>query len=72
MLMEIRPVAAPNILVVEIADRIAGRGGRLKQAVLDHPAITENRAAAEASRQRALAQNPEILQKLYPEKFPKR
>lgn len=69
MLLEIRPQAAPNIIVVEIVDDLTGRGGELIKAVLNHPTITAQRATAEESRQRLLKENPEILKKLHPEKF---
>lgn len=69
LLLEIRPVAAPNILIVEMVDKIAGRDGKLLQAVLDHPKITEQRAAAEKNRQEMLERRPELLKEFYPEKF---
>lgn len=70
-LLEIRPMAAPNILIVAMADQLAGREGRLLQAVLDHPVLTAQRETAEANRQKLLQDRPELMQKLYPEKFPK-
>ncbi len=71
MLIEIRPVAAPNILVVEMVDQMANRKGRLLQAVKDHPVLAEQRRRAEENRQAALARNPALAEKLFPEKFPK-
>lgn len=64
-----RPQAAPNILVLLLADRIAGREGKLLQAVLDHPGMTAARAATEARRQELLKADPDLAQKLFPEKF---
>ena len=59
-LLKLRPMAAPNILMVEMADKLAGRGGRLAEAVRQHPQITAQRKAAEMSRQ---------SKKISPEKF---
>jgi len=70
MLAEMRPVAAPNILVVAFADDIAGRGGALVAAVERHGVFAENRRRAELSRQRQLEKDPSLWKKLYPEKFP--
>lgn len=56
-LLRIRPVAAPNILVVEHADAVANRGGRLVDAVLAHPGMERAREKAEISRQRWIAKN---------------
>lgn len=69
-LLEIRPIAAPNILMVGMVDTISGREGRLLQAVLDHPVLTAQRGQAESNRQKMLQDRPELLKKLYPEKFP--
>ena len=71
MLLEIRPIAAPNIIVVEMVDQLAGRGGKLLQAVKDHPVLTEQRLKTEENRKAALARNPELAKKIFPEKFPK-
>lgn len=62
-LMDIRPVAAPNILIVEMADRLAGRNGKLLAAVLKHPQMTAQRQEAEQVRQN------HWLRKAHPEKF---
>lgn len=70
-LLALRPVAAPNIIVIEMVDALAGRGGNLLQAVLDHPVLTQQREAAEKLRQAAIAKNPKLAKKLFPEKFPK-
>lgn len=68
-LLEIRPIAAPNIIMVEMLDKLTGREGRLLQAVLDHPVLSEQRRVAEANRQALLRDRPEMLQKMHPEKF---
>jgi hypothetical protein len=70
-LLEIRPVAAPNIIIVEMVDSLTGRGGKLVSALLNHPQISEQRKQAEDNRQSVLKNRPELLKKLYPEKFPK-
>jgi predicted protein tyrosine phosphatase len=54
-LLRLRPIAAPNILVVEHADIVANRNGRLVDAVLAHPGIERAREKAEISRQRWLS-----------------
>ena len=68
-LLGIRPIAAPNIIVVEMVDRLAGREGRLLAAILAHPQISEQREQAENNRQSLLKSRPDILKKNYPEKF---
>jgi predicted protein tyrosine phosphatase len=68
-LLILRPIAAPNIIVVEMVDQLAERGGKLLQAVLNHPTLTAQRAETEKNRQAALAKRPEIAKKLFPEKF---
>ena len=70
-LLAIRPEAAPNILVVEMIDRIAGRDGRLLQAVKDHPVLSAQRAKAEENRQNWLKRDPDAAHRMFPEKFPK-
>lgn len=69
MLLDIRPIAAPNIIMVEMLDTLTGREGKLLQAVLDHPVIGEQRRVAEENRQSLLRERPEMLQKMHPEKF---
>jgi predicted protein tyrosine phosphatase len=69
LLLEIRPIAAPNIIMVEMLDTLTGREGRLLQAVLDHPVIDAQRKKTEQNRQDLLRERPEILQKMHPEKF---
>lgn len=69
-LLDIRPQAAPNIIVVEFVDVLTGRNGKLLQAVLQHEGLTAARARTEKDRQRALERNPELAYKLFPEKFP--
>lgn len=66
-LLDIRPVSAPNIIIVEMVDRLAGRGGKLLAAVLAHPVLTAQRAEAEAARQ-AYMKDPEMMKKFLPEK----
>jgi len=68
MLLAIRPQAAPNILVVEMVDKLTGRGGKLLQATLDHPVIAAQRAQAEQNRQDILQERPEFYERMYPEK----
>jgi len=70
-LLEIRSIAAPNILIVEMADILTGREGKLLAAVLNHPQISEQRRQAEENRQQVLKTRPELMKELYPEKFPK-
>lgn len=69
-LLSIRGVAAPNILVVEIADEIAGRGGKLLAAVKAHERIDRQRRETEENRMHWLKKNPEMAKKLFPEQLP--
>ena len=69
MLLALRPQAAPNILMVEMLDELTGRGGKLVQAVLDHPVITAQRAQAESNRRDLAREKPELFRKMFPEKF---
>ena len=57
-LLAIRPIAAPNIIVVGMVDELTGRGGRLVKAVLDHPGLTAAREAAIASRAEYIKKHP--------------
>jgi len=50
-LLKIRPIAGPNIIMVEILDRLLGRGGELVEAVLTHPTISANRQRNDEGRQ---------------------
>jgi predicted protein tyrosine phosphatase len=68
MLLALRPQAAPNILVVEMVDKLTGRNGKLLQATLDHPVIAAQRAQAEQNRQDILQERPEFYERMYPEK----
>ncbi len=68
-LLAIRPVAAPNILMVEMIDQITGRGGTLLAAVLAHPQIDRQRRETEEARQSFMRSNPETARKIFPEKF---
>ena len=70
MLLAIRPQAAPNILVMEMVDQLAGRNGKLLQAVLDHPGISEKRAQAESNRRDMMRERPEWFARMHPEKAP--
>jgi predicted protein tyrosine phosphatase len=70
-LLEIRPIAAPNIIIVEMVDSLTGRGGKLLSAVLNHPQISEQRKQTEENRQRLLKDRPDLARKIHPEKFPK-
>ncbi len=68
MLIALRPQAAPNILVMEMIDEMTGRGGKLLQAVLDHPGISAARTQAEANRRDIMRENPEYALRMFPEK----
>jgi len=70
-LLQIRPQAKPNMLVVEMADQLAGRGGKLVAAVKNHPVLQATRAKAEEGRQSWLQENMDSYKKMHPEKFPK-
>ena len=65
----IRPIAAPNLAVIEIADELLGLEGRLTQAVLDDDLFTQNREKAEARRVEQM-NDPEFLKNFAPEKAP--
>lgn len=70
MLLDIRPTAGPNIIVVEHADVLTGRGGKLLAAVKENETITVKRQKAEMGRAGWLARNPDTYKKMHPEKFP--
>lgn len=70
-LLKIRPQSAPNIIVVEMVDRLTGRQGKLLQAVKDHPVLAAQRDAVEKGRQAWLARDPAAYRRMNPEKFPK-
>jgi hypothetical protein len=70
-LLEIRPIAAPNIIIVEMIDSLTGRGGKLLSALLNHPQISAQRKQAEENRQWVLKNRPDFAKKIFPEKFPK-
>jgi predicted protein tyrosine phosphatase len=70
ILLDIRPIAAPNIIIVEMVDELTGRDGKLLQAVRDHEKITAARERTEARRKEWLENNPETYRKMHPEKFP--
>jgi predicted protein tyrosine phosphatase len=69
MLLAMRPQAAPNILMVEMLDDLTGRGGKLTQAVLDHPVLSAQRAQAEENRRSLARERPDLYRKMFPEKF---
>ncbi len=49
-LIKIRPIAAPNLAIVEQGDLLLGQKGALIKAVLADPNVTERRAASERAR----------------------
>jgi len=67
-LLEIRPQAAPNILVVEMIDQLTNRAGKLLQAVLENPTLAAARAQTEANRRDIMLQNPDYALRMFPEK----
>ncbi len=67
-LLEIRPVAAPNMLVIEIVGEIAGRKNELIAAVKENKEMYTNIKTVRYSREHWLKKNPEIAAKLFPEK----
>ncbi len=70
MLLKIRPIAAPNIIVVEMVDALTGRNGKLLQAFSADTRMIEARKQAEISRQNWARRNAETYAKMHPEKFP--
>jgi predicted protein tyrosine phosphatase len=58
-LLVTRPIAAPNIIVVALADHIADCGGTLLRAVEENRIIAAQRAEAEKNRARWRERNPE-------------
>lgn len=62
-LIEIRPIAAPNILVVEMVDKLTGRNGKLLQAVLDDKKLTAAREAAAIEREKWIKKYEEAQKK---------
>lgn len=70
-LLRIRPIAAPNIVVIEMVDQLTGRNGKLLDAVKNHPVLSAQRAKAESGRQYWIEKNPDVARKMFPEKFPK-
>ena len=50
----IRPIAAPNLALIKIADRFLELDGALTKAVLADPLFTQNRERAEKARQRQI------------------
>lgn len=60
-LKTLRPEPAPNLKVIEHADKALGLDGRLVEAVLEDPVFTANREKANASRAGWAEKNPETL-----------
>lgn len=54
-ILRLAPDAAPNLLLVQMADNVIGCGGRLVAVVGNHPEITERRLRAEARRAEQIA-----------------
>lgn len=69
-LLEIRPGAAPNIIIVEMVDGLSNRKGELLAAVQKHPDISTARQEAEIGRQYWIRKDPTAYKKMNPEKFP--
>jgi len=67
-LKTIRPQAAPNLAVIRLADKMLKFGGALTKAVQDDALFSANRAQADEARRAQLRKNPDLWQKLYPEK----
>lgn len=70
LLLDIRPIAAPNLVIVGLADALTGRGGTLLKAVKDSKQIAATRSLADIGRSRWLKKHPEAYQKMHPEKRP--
>lgn len=54
LLLAVRPVAAPNILIVRYADTLLNRGGRMEAEILSDPGVAERRERADRARWLAL------------------
>lgn len=50
IILELKPNAAPNILIVKHADQFLNRKGAMVQAILDHPVIADSREKADRAR----------------------
>lgn len=59
-LIQIRPIAAPNLRMVSLADRRLKRGGRLLDATLRHAEVQRNLEIAHAARMQWVAANPDF------------
>lgn len=57
-LLATRPVAVPNLLVLEMADRVLGRGGRLEEAWLEVERSQAKYAEHRALKRKVLERNP--------------
>lgn len=66
MLLDIRPIAAPNIIIVDLVDQLTGRDGRLLHAVNDNAGITAARKKSEAEREIARKEKSEKIIPLAP------
>lgn len=76
LLLKIRPIAAPNIVVVDMVDRLTGRQGKLAAAARRNATITAARENANELRREWCAKHPDTgasaaYRKQHPEKFPK-
>jgi len=60
-LLAIRPEAAPNIIIVEMIDKLTGRNGKLLKAVNDNARLTAARKQADIGRAKWREENPEKI-----------
>lgn len=65
----IRPIAAPNMAVINIIDRLYGFDGTLTLKTLNDPLFAENSRIVNAKRAHIAATRPELMAQMYPEKF---
>ncbi len=65
----IRPIAAPNIALIHIIDRLYSFNGALACAVENDSLFTKNRTQANAAREHIAQTRPDLMKELYPEKF---
>lgn len=64
----IRPIAAPNMAVIDIIDRLYEFDGQLSGAVAQDPVFSENIRIANERRAEIAASRPDLLEQMYPEK----
>ncbi len=69
MLYTIRPIAAPNIIIVEMVDLLTAREGRLHQAILNDDRAEHNRIESERRRIAWIKRNPAMARMMFPEKL---